>query len=233
MQGYVSSFQSLGTVDGPAVRFVVFLQGCPLRCKCCHNPETWAKTGGTAYTPEEIAAKVARYRSYFGEKGGITISGGEPLMQAEFVAEVFGLCRSQGITTCLDTSGCLYNPSVQRVLNLTDTVLLDYKMTNDADYQGFTGMKMQQAEDFLEILNAHGIPTWLRQVIVCGINDNEENVRALFEKQRKYACIEKIELLPFRKLCETKYQELGIPFPLADTPETPQSRIDELLRSIT
>lgn len=228
MTGRISAFQSLGTVDGPAVRYVVFMQGCPLRCKCCHNPETWDMNGGTEYTPQEILDRVSRYRSYFGEKGGITISGGEPLMQPEFVAEVFRLCKMADITTCLDTSGCVLNEKVEQVLQFTDTVLLDFKMTNDADYRSFTGMSMMQAERFLQYLNEKHIPTWLREVIVQGYNDTPESVTKLFEKREKYPCIEKIELLPFRKLCTSKYENLGIPFPLADTPETPQAVIDAL-----
>ena len=226
--GRIHSFQSLGTVDGPGVRFVVFMQGCPLRCKCCHNPDTWDFQGGTEYSPQQVAERVARYRNYFGAEGGITVSGGEPLMQAEFTAELFRLCKMQGISTCLDTSGCVLNEKVQQILDFTDTVLLDYKMTNAADYLDFTGMEMQQAEDFLHNLDERGIDTWLRQVIVCGINDTAENVRILAEKKRKYTCIKRIELLPFRKLCTTKYEQLGLFFPLGNYPETPQSRIDEL-----
>lgn len=231
MKGRVSAFQSLGTVDGPSVRFVVFMQGCPLRCKCCHNPETWAMDGGTAYTAEEIVSKVLRYRHYFGTEGGITLSGGEPLMQAEFAAEVFAQCKAQGITTCLDTSGCVLNEAVQRVLDHTDTVLLDYKMTNAEDYHRFTGMQMEQAERFLENLERRGIRTWLRQVIVGGWNDNAESVQKLYGKRDKYSCVEKVELLPFRKICMTKYEELGIKFPLADTPETSQRTIEVLTQS--
>lgn len=226
--GRIHSFQSLGTVDGPGVRFVVFMQGCPLRCKCCHNPDTWAFEGGTEYSPQQVAERVTRYRNYFGAEGGITVSGGEPLMQAEFVAELFRLCKAEGISTCLDTSGCVLNAKAQQVLDFTDTVLLDYKMTNAADYLDFTGMEMQQAEDFLQNLDQRGIDTWLRQVIVCGINDTAENVRILAEKKRKYACIKRIELLPFRKLCLSKYEQMGLDFPLGDFPETPQSRIDTL-----
>lgn len=231
--GFISSFQSLGTVDGPGVRYVVFLQGCPLRCKCCHNPETWDIGKGDSYSADEIAARVSRYRNYFGSDGGITISGGEPLLQAEFVAEVFRLCKAQGISTCLDTSGCILDDAVQRVLDHTDLVLLDYKMTNEADYFSFSGMHLQQAERFLRNLNDRHIPTWLRQVILCGINDTNENISALFQKQQQYDCIRNIELLPFRKLCTAKYEQLGIPFPLAHIPETPKSRIDELLGALS
>lgn len=231
-KGYVNSFQSLGTVDGPGVRYVVFMQGCPLRCKCCHNPDTWEFGIGAQYTPQEILEKVKRCRTYFGQSGGITVSGGEPLMQAEFVYELFELCHQNGINTALDTSGCVMNDDVMKLLNVTDTVLLDFKMTDENEYKSFTGMEMKKAEEFLKELDGRGINTWLRQVIVCDINDNVENVRKLFDKQKEYKCISKIELLPFRKLCITKYDDMGIEFPLKDYDETPQGRIDDLLKSI-
>ena len=132
--GRVHSIQSLGTVDGPGVRFVVFLQGCPLRCGCCHNPDTWDVTGGTQYTAREIVDKAERFKEYFGVNGGITLSGGEPLLQPAFVREVFSLCRERGIHTCLDTSGCILSDEVKEVLTLTDRVLLDIKYTDENSY---------------------------------------------------------------------------------------------------
>ena len=131
MTGRIHSIQSLGTVDGPGVRFVAFLQGCNLRCGCCHNPDTWEMTGGTTYTADELVQKAARFTEYFGETGGITLSGGEPLLQADFVYEVFALCRERGIHTCLDTSGSVLNDAVRWLLTVTDRVLLDIKYTED------------------------------------------------------------------------------------------------------
>ena len=148
--GYVSSVQSLGAVDGPGVRYVLFMQGCPLRCKCCHNPETWELGKGTAYTVDDVMQKLSRYVSYFGEKGGVTLSGGEPLLQTEFATELFSRCKSEGISTCLDTSGCILDDKVEKLLTLCDTVLLDYKMTNEQDYFEFSKMHMSQADKFLE-----------------------------------------------------------------------------------
>ena len=147
MTGRVNALQSLGTLDGPGVRFVVFLQGCPLRCACCHNPETWEKEGGTPYTPEELLEKVLRFRGYFGENGGVTLSGGEPLLQRDFAAAFFRLCRENGIGTCLDTSGCLPGGEV---LEYTDYCLLDIKYTNDADYRRFVGCGMDAPFGFLD-----------------------------------------------------------------------------------
>ncbi|MBR2850447.1 MAG: pyruvate formate lyase-activating protein [Clostridia bacterium] len=230
MQGRIHSFQSLGTVDGPGVRAVVFMQGCPLRCACCHNPDTWDFGGGKLVSAEEIFRKIQRLRAYFGKDGGVTVSGGEPLLQADFVAELFSLCRADGISCALDTSGCVYNESVERLLSLTDLVLLDYKYTNDTDYKKYTGMSMQSAEDFLARLDALGKRVWIRQVIIPTLNDSEESVRRLYALSERYSCIEKTELLPFRKLCVEKYRALGIDFPLENIPEASEELIERLKR---
>ncbi|MBQ3135440.1 MAG: pyruvate formate lyase-activating protein [Oscillospiraceae bacterium] len=215
----VHSIQSLGTLDGPGVRFVVFTQGCPLRCKCCHNPDTWAFDGGQEFSAEELARRAARYREYFGADGGITVSGGEPLLQAAEVADLFTLCKAQGIHTCLDTSGCVMNQDVQNLLTVTDRVLLDIKYTSDADYRAHVGCSLTPVLDFLAELNRRGIPTTLRQVIVPTLNDSEDNIRALAQIRDSHPCVDKVELLPFRKLCSTKYEAMNIPFPLAHVPE--------------
>ena len=131
MTGRINSIQTLGTVDGPGVRFVLFMQGCPLRCAYCHNPDTWDFSGGSEASAAEIFEKVKRYKEYFGEDGGITVSGGEPTMQADFVYDLFSLCKQEGIHTVLDTSGCLWNEKVERLLSATDLCLLDYKLCND------------------------------------------------------------------------------------------------------
>ncbi len=217
--GHVHSIQSLGTVDGPGVRFVAFLQGCPLRCGCCHNPDTWECDGGTAYTPSELAEKVCHYRSYFGEHGGITLSGGEPLLQADFAKEVFSLCHEQGIHTCLDTSGCILNEEVDRLLDVTDRVLLDIKYTNDEQYLQFVGCSLSKPLAFLDLLDQKKIPVTLRQVIIPTLNDTVENIRALKRIAQDHACTDKIELLPFRKICQVKYDSLKLPFRFAHIPE--------------
>ncbi len=219
MIGKVHSIQSLGTVDGPGVRFVVFMQGCPLRCGCCHNPDTWDLSGGTEYTPEEIVEKVIRFKEYFGEKGGITVSGGEPLLQAEFVKEVFDLCHKKGINTCLDTSGCVMNDEVKALLSVCDRVLLDIKYTNAEDYYEYVGCEMSVVVEFLDYLNGQGIPTTLRQVIIPTLTDDEENAEKIKSIADAHTCVDKIELLPFRKICQTKYIEMGIPFRFGNLPE--------------
>ena len=152
MEGYINSIQTLGTLDGPGVRFVLFMQGCPLRCVCCHNPETWEYNAGTQMTAEEIIQKVLRYKNYFGKDGGITVSGGEPLVQAEFVYELLKKCKENGINTALDTSGCFMNEAVKNVLSQTDTVLLDYKMINAEAYQKYTKCSIDSVNKFLDYL---------------------------------------------------------------------------------
>ena len=229
MTGYVHSLQSLGAVDGPGIRFVVFLQGCPLRCVCCHNPDTWSLEGGHEYTPEEIVRRASSYREYFGDEGGITLSGGEPLIQPEFAEEVFRLCHENGINTCLDTSGCLLSDKVKRLLEVTDRVLLDVKYTDGESYEKNVGMSYQTVIDFLEYLDEKKIPTTLRQVIIPTLNDNEESVKRFAGLSEKYSCVDKTELLPFRKICQMKYDKMGIRFPLEDIPE-PKKETMELLK---
>lgn len=225
IKGRIGSFQTLGTLDGPGVRFVVFSQGCPLRCACCHNPETWDLNGGTEYTAKDVVARAERYKEYFGKEGGITVSGGEPLLQVEFVTEIFKQAREKGINTCLDTSGCIINENTEELLNFTDYCLLDIKYTSDREYRQYVGCGMDNPLEFLNLLNNKKIPTRIRQVIIEGLNDSTDNISKLSEIIKKHPCIEKTELLAFRKLCTSKYQKLGIPFPLADTPETPQFKI--------
>ncbi len=228
IKGLVNSFQSLGAVDGPGVRFVVFMQGCNLRCGCCHNPDTWEMIGDNYYTPDEILQKVVRYKEYFGEKGGITLSGGEPLLQSQFAAELFKLCHNEGINTCLDTSGSIFNDDVKKLLEVTDTVLLDIKYTNNKQYLENAGCSYDKVIEFLEYLNQNDIPVILRQVIIPGLNDDTDNILRLKALKKKYSVVEKTELLPFKKLCSEKYDSLGIEFPFAKYPEPNRDRIIEL-----
>ena len=230
--GRIHSFQSLGTADGPGVRTVVFMQGCPLRCACCHNPDTWDFNGGTEATTEEIFGKIKRFKNYFGKDGGVTVSGGEPLMQPEFIIELFKLCKANGISTAIDTSGCVLNDKTKELLALTDTVLLDYKYITDELYKNYVGVEKAKTDKFLEYLNSINKKTWIRQVIIKDLNNDKNSVLKLKDLKEKYSCIEKIELLPFRKLCIEKYKNLNIPFPLADTDETTKAEIEELNKLI-
>ena len=224
MNGYVSSIQSMGTLDGPGVRFVVFLQGCNLRCGCCHNPETQSVKGGIVYTAKEIAERCEKYKAYFGNKGGITLSGGEPLLQSEFAKEVFGECKKRGINTCIDTSGSVINESVLELLDFTDYVLLDIKYNTDELYRNYVGCSLNKPLEFLKILDQKGIPTVIRQVIIPGLNDNDENIAYLKSLKEKHTCIYKTELLPFKKICKTKYDNMGLAFPF-ESFETPSAEL--------
>ncbi len=226
--GRIHSIQSLGTLDGPGVRFVIFAQGCPLRCKCCHNPDTWDFEEGKLYTAELLVSQALRFKEYFGQEGGITVSGGEPLLQAAFFTELFQLCHSEGLHTCLDTSGCILSPETKSLLRHTDRVLLDIKYTKDADYSAYVGCDMGKPIAFLDYLASEGIPTTLRQVIIPTINDTEEQVLALGHIAKCHPNVDKVELLPFRRLCQVKYDSMQIPFPFAHLPEPTKEQMSSL-----
>ena len=232
MTGKVHSIQTLGTLDGPGVRFTVFMQGCNLRCKCCHNPDTHSMSGGKEYTAEELVKMAVRYKEYFSNEGGITLSGGEPLLQPEFAREVFSLCHRNEINTCLDTSGSILNDSVKKLLDECDRVLLDYKYTTDALYRENVGCSKKSVDEFLDYLDEKSIPTTLRQVIIPTINDDFVNIRALKEAADAHSCVDKIELLPFRKICQVKYDSLGIEFPFAHLPEPTAETIKTLEKEL-
>ncbi len=229
--GHIHSIQTLGTLDGPGVRFVAFLQGCPLRCGCCHNPDTWETVGGTDFTPQALIDRVKRYRPYFGEHGGVTLSGGEPLLQTDFCEAFFALCRTEKIHTCLDTAGCFWHDGVQKTLFLTDRVLLDIKYPTDALYREYVGCSLDAPLRLLEQLNTLHIPTTLRSVIIPTLNDNDSHAAFLQDLAARHACVDGIELLPFKKICAVKYESMGIPFRFADLP-TPTAETMQHLQDI-
>lgn len=228
MTGRVHSFQTMGAVDGPGVRFVVFLQGCPLRCAYCHNPDTWDPQGGEPYTPQAVCEKILRYRPYL-RHGGVTVSGGEPLMQASFVAELFRLLREQGIHTALDTSGTGNLEQAREVLAETDLVLCDLKFAEEDDYRTHCGASFDQVLRFLKLTQTMAVPLWIRHVVVPGLTDGPAQVREVARIAGRFTNLQKLELLPFRKLCAEKYERMGIPFPLADTPEMEEEALQRLL----
>lgn len=233
MKGLVHSIQSLGTVDGPGVRFVVFLSGCNLRCKCCHNPDTWDIKGGKEYTAEEIVDKAKRFKEYFGKEGGITLSGGEPLLQSGFAREIFTLCKKEGINTCLDTSGSVINDNTDDLLNVTDRILLDIKYTNDKQYKENVGCSINAVLEFLKLADKKKIPVTLRQVIIPTVNDNEENILKLKKIKEEHKCVDKIELLPFKKICQIKYDNLKLAFPFGDKKEPTKEEMDKLNKTLS
>lgn len=229
--GRISSFQSLGTLDGPGIRYVVFLQGCPLRCGCCHNPETHDISGGSEYSADEIIERVLKYKEYFGKDGGITLSGGEPLMQSEFATEIFKKAKQNGINTCLDTSGCILNDSVKELLRYTDYCMLDVKYATDEKYQEYVGCGINTPLEFLGYLSEQAIPTRIRQVIIPTINDSEADVEALVNLLKPYK-FEKIELLPFKKICQTKYDNMGKEFPFGNLDSADGEKVSKMQEKI-
>lgn len=216
MTGGVHSIETLGALDGPGLRAVVFLQGCPLRCQYCHNPDTWDVSAGTETAAKALVARVRRLRPYFGERGGITLSGGEPLAQAEFAAEVFWLCHAEGLHTALDTSGACPGAAAGEVLRYTDLVILDLKATDPELYRALTGGELARTWEFVHQVTAAGVKLWVRQVIVPGFNDTEDDARRLGETVRGLPTLERIELLPYHTLGLSKWEQLGLRSPLAD-----------------
>ncbi len=233
MRGRISSFQSMGAVDGPGIRFVAFLQGCPLRCAYCHNPETWSIDGGDEYSVDEVVDKALRCRPYFGESGGVTVSGGEPLLQSDFVSELFRRLKREGIHTALDTSGIGSLDGAAEVLDLTDLVLCDLKFPTEEGYRQHCKGSLRQVFSFLERTEKQKIPLWIRHVVVPGLTDGEESIKEITRIARQYSNLQKIELLPFRKLCTVKYDAMGLTFSLSGHSECPDEtirRLSELVR---
>ena len=221
MTGRIHSFESFGTVDGPGIRYVIFMQGCPLRCLYCHNPDTWAG-GGKEYTVDEVIARVLKYKNYFGDKGGITVSGGEPLLQIDFITELFTKLKSKGIHTCIDTSGITFRAADaacvekhEKLLQVTDLVLLDIKHIDEAACKTLTGQSNQNTLAFAKFLSERGKKIWIRQVLVPGYTDEEETLAKTRAFIDTLATVEKVEVLPYHTMGEVKYKNLGIEYPLA------------------
>lgn len=230
MKGAVHSFESMGCADGPGVRFIVFLQGCPLRCAYCHNPDTWEFKGGTLYEPQEILDKALRYKTYFGEEGGITISGGEPLAQSKFLIELLKLCKENGLHTAIDTSCSAGEADWEEVLKYTDVVLADLKFSREDAYQTYCGGNLKTVLRFLKATETAGVDLWVRHVVVPEMTDSD--LPEIIQIATKFTNLKRIELLPFRKLCKGKYEDLGIPFPLIDTPECDAGLLENLKKQI-
>jgi pyruvate formate lyase activating enzyme len=211
----IHSIESCGTVDGPGIRFVVFTQGCPLRCQYCHNPDTWKLSDGKELSVEELFLEATKYKSYMRfSGGGVTVTGGEPLLQINFLKEFFSLLKTENIHTAIDTSGYIFNDRVKEVLDLTDLVLLDIKHFDPLRYKTLTGVELQPTLDFLDYLAERNIPTWVRYVLVPGLTDQLDSIEALSKHLSQYSHIERIELLPFHKMGEFKWNELGLEYKL-------------------
>ena len=225
--GDISSIETMGLVDGPGIRFVVFLQGCPLRCKYCHNPETWAKKkGNIKMTALELMEKVLRYKNYYGEDGGVTFSGGEPLVQKDFLIECLKLCKKYKINSAIDTAGS--TTDYNEILDLVDLVIFDVKAYTQADYKKITGRNIEKSLKFLYECQNKNKKMWIRQVIVPGINDTEEYVLGLKNFIKDLKNIEKVELLPYHTMGVNKYEELGLDYKLKDVKDMDNDRCVEL-----
>ena len=227
----VNSFQSLGAVDGPGVRFVVFMQGCNFKCKYCHNPETIPVKEENLINCDDLISKIERYKNYIYDKGGVTFSGGEPLLQAKELVEVFKKLKEKGYHIALDTNGSILSEDVKTLLKYTDLVLLDMKMPDNELYKEYMGVDNKKTLDFFDYLKEQNIKVWIRQVIIKGINTTKNNIEFL-KKLKENKNVEKIELLPFRKLCETKYNDMGIPFLMKDYEETDIKVIENLYKAL-
>lgn len=212
----VHSVESFGTVDGPGIRFVLFLQGCHLQCKYCHNRDTWDINSGNYMSLDNIFDKIIRCKNYITPRGGVTITGGEPLLQAKFIAELFEKLKKEGIHTCIDTSGMVaLTEDVKRALNLTDLVLLDVKHIDDKKCKDLVGLSNKLELNFARYLSDNNIPIWIRQVIVPGITDNEDDLLKLKDFVNSLKTVQKVEFLPYHNLGEFKWKKLGLEYPLA------------------
>lgn len=217
LTGQIHSIETCGTVDGPGIRYVVFTQGCPLRCLYCHNPDCRHPADGHLTSVDELVADIQRYRSYL-RHGGVTVSGGEPLMQPEFVAEIFHRCHQLGLHTALDTSGYVPLTAAKPVLEVTDLVLLDIKSFNAETYRRVTSVAIAPTLDLAHYLDEIRKPTWVRFVLVPGLTDHPANIEALAKFIATLRVVERVEVLPFHKMGEAKWETLGYEYQLQDTP---------------
>lgn len=229
VKGSIDSVETMGLVDGPGIRYVVFLQGCKLRCLFCHNPETWKMEEKNMTTAEELIDKIKRYKNYFGKEGGVTFSGGDPLCQPEFLLECLKQCKQEGIHTCLDTSGVGCNKEIYpEILSYTDLVILDIKAVTPEAYKKMTGYPMKDFLEFLELCQKLEKKLWLRQVIVPGINDTEEYILELKKYIKNIKNVERVELLPYHLYGVEKYKKLGISYRLDGVPAMKKEDLDKL-----
>ena len=239
MTGRVHSIESFGLVDGPGVRSVVFLKGCNLRCRYCHNPDTWTKEGGEEWEAESLFQKLYRFKPYWKNKGGITVSGGEAMLQMEFVTDLFSIAKKYDIHTALDTSGgpfCMepdYLESFQKLMDVTDLFILDMKEMDPERHKALTGQDNRNILEFARYLSAHKKPMWIRHVLVPGLTDSRESLEALYDFIRELKSVERVEILPYHTMGVHKWEALGIPYSLKNVlPPTEEEvrRAEEILR---
>lgn len=225
MKGIIHSLESFGTVDGPGVRYVVFFQGCPMRCRYCHNPDTWNISDGKEMESGEIISNVLRNKDFY-TSGGITATGGEPMYQMDFLTELFSEAKNNGISTCLDTSGIIFDRKNQKILkktevlmNVTDLVMLDIKHMDNNEHINLTGHSNDNVLEFAKYLSEINKPVWIRHVVVPEITYNEESLKSLAMFIKTLGNVEKVEILPYHSMGKVKYENLGIDYTLKDTPQ--------------
>ena len=226
MIGYISSLEPMGLVDGPGLRYVVFMQGCKLRCLYCHNPETWKLHDGQKITSEELMKKILRFKNYY-TNGGVTFSGGEPLLQNEFLIDILKKCKKNGLHTALDTSGVGVGNYIE-ILKYVDLVILDIKAIDEENYQKITGAKMKEFNMFLSTVKKLKKRLWLRSVIVPGLNDTEDYIVNLKNYIHNIPNVEKVELLPYHLYGVDKYKELKIKYPLENIKPMDLDKLEKL-----
>lgn len=226
IKGSIGKIESMGLVDGPGIRTVIFLNGCSLRCKYCHNPEMWHKTKENM-TPEEIVKKIRRFKPYYKDNGGVTFSGGEPLLQPEFLIETCRLLKKENIHIALDTAGVGLG-NYDEILKYIDLVLLDIKHTNKEKYQELTNKEINATENFIEALNRNHKKVWIRQVIIPNLTDSVEYIDSLITYLKKLNHIERIDFLPYHNLAKEKYSSLNIQYPYQNLPEMDKEKCTKL-----
>lgn len=231
MQGYVHQLESFGSVDGPGVRFIIFLSGCPLRCKYCHNPDTWDMNKGKLYSTDELLKEAITCKSYWGAKGGITVSGGEPLLQIDFLLELFQKAKEMGINTCIDTAGGPFTKEgewfekFKKLMEVTDILLMDIKHINEDEHIKLTGHTGKNIIEMFRYLDEIKKPIWIRHVLVPGITDNDEYLTQTRDFIRTLSNVKRVEILPYHGLGAIKYKDMGLDYVLKDTDSPSEERV--------
>lgn len=222
--GNINKFESFGLVDGPGVRYVIFMQGCNMRCRYCHNPETWAKTPQIQMSAQEVFKKVLPYKDYWRDNGGVTVSGGEPLLQIDFLIELFTLLKKEGVETAVDTAGNPFNPDdpifmekFDKLLSVTDLFLMDVKEIDEEKHKALTGWGNSNIKAMFEYLKNHNKDMWIRYVLVPDLTDDEEDLKKTGEFLASIPTIRRVEVLPYHSLGVMKWDQLGIPYTLRET----------------
>ena len=235
-RGFIHSIESFGSVDGPGIRFLIFLQGCPMRCQFCHNPDSWKTGVGEEWYADDLLDKAERFRSYWGDNGGITVSGGEALLQIDFLLELFEKAHQRGINTCLDTSAQLFTQKgvffekFERLMQVTDTILLDIKHIDDEEHRKLTRHSNQNILDCARYLSDIKKPVWIRHVLIPGITDKDEYLVQLRDFLKTLDNIQRIDVLPYHTMGIYKYEKLGIDYPVKEVNPPAADRVENAKR---